>query len=463
MGIDSNTFACGIDLTFAIGMDRRCRARGRVPIPNRWRSDKGKSRRSIAAAQSWMTVTFSIMTELALGADPGGVDSMDALINGAGGHVQDVDDLMHDLLRQLVSIVNADTAAVLLLDDAGTHVVARATYGIEEEVRQGVRIPVGVGFAGRIAAERRPVALDRVDASTVSNPILWQKGIKRILGVPLEGGLRLLGVLHIGRTGEQSFTEEDTALLEFVAARIAAAIQARQLEDERSASKILQRSLLPARLPVCPGIEFATRYMPAEVGGVGGDWYDAFLLPSGDLWIMVGDVAGHGLVPGVSMGRLRSALRAYALEGHSPEEVLAHGDRKFQFFDKGQMATAFVAMFAPPFDRATVAIAGHPLPLIAESGGPTYFIDAPVSPPLGVTTYSPRSAVIELPPGAVLLAYTDGLVERRGESLDVGLDRLRSSMTTGDPETVCRRVMNRLIGSGPSEDDIAVLALRRSA
>lgn len=407
-------------------------------------------------------VLFAPMSEGTRDAEPNGIDSIEVLVNGAGGRLQDVDDLLHDLLRQLVTIVRADTAAVLLLDEEETHVVARATFGIEEEVRQGVRIPVGVGFAGRIAAERKPVALDRVDASTVSNPILWQKGIKRILGVPLEGGLRLLGVLHIGRIGEQSFTDQDTALLEFVAARISAAIQARQLEVERAAGKTLQRSLLPAKLPACPGVEFATRYMPAEVGGVGGDWYDAFVLPSGELWVMVGDVAGHGLASAVSMGRLRSALRAYALEGHPPEEVLAHADDKFQFFDRGQMATAFIAAFSPPFDRATVAVAGHPLPVIAESDGPAYFIDAPVSPPLGVTTYSPRSAVVELPVGAVLLAYTDGLVERRGEPLDVGLERLRNSMTAGDPETVCRRVMHRLIGSGPSEDDIAVLALRRS-
>ncbi|MGB3409831.1 MAG: GAF domain-containing SpoIIE family protein phosphatase [Microthrixaceae bacterium] len=402
------------------------------------------------------------MAELGLGAGPGGIDSIGSISGSAGAHLNDVDELLHDFLGELVALLNADTAAVLLLDKAGTHVVPRATYGIEEEVRQGVRIPLGIGFAGRIASERQPVILNRVDSTTVSNPILWQKGIKRILGVPLEGGSRLLGVLHIGRTGEESFTEQDTALLEFVAARAAAAIQARQLEVERSAGKILQRSLLPANLPDCVGMEFATRYLPAELGGVGGDWYDTFIHPDGDLWVMVGDVAGHGLEAAVSMGRLRSALRAYALEGHPPEEVLALGDRKLQFFDNGQMATVFLAVLTPPFDVATVALAGHPPPVIAEPGGSAYFIDAPVSPPLGTTDLTPRSAVIEMPLGAVLLAYTDGLVERRGETLDVGLERLRTCVTADEPETVCRQVMQRLIGKGPSEDDIAVLAFRRT-
>ncbi len=403
------------------------------------------------------------MAELTLGEGPDGGNSIESLSYGANGHLQDVDDLLHDFLRELVAIVKADTAAVLLLDKAGTHLVPRATYGIEEEVREGVRIPVGVGFAGRVAYERQPIVLDRVDSSTVSNPILWLRGLNRVLGVPLEAGTNFLGVLHVGRTGEQGFNEQDTALLEFVAARISAAIQARQLEVERSAGKTLQRSLLPAALPDCPGLEFATRYVPAEVGGIGGDWYDAFVLPSGELWIVVGDVAGHGLEAAVSMGRLRSALRAYALEGHPPEEVLALGDRKLQFFDRGQMATAFVATLEPPFDRATVALAGHLPPVIAEPGGSSYFIDTPVSPPLGVTNSTPRSAVIDIPADAVLLAYTDGLLERRGESLDVGLERLRSSISADDPETVCRQVMRSLLGNAPSEDDIAVLALRRSA
>lgn len=391
------------------------------------------------------------------------MDSIESLAYSATAHLPDVDDLLRNFLRELVAILKADTAVVLLVEKAGTHLVPRATFGIDEEVREGVRIPLGVGFAGRVAVERRPIALDRVDSSTVSNSILWQKGLRRILGVPLEAGLNLLGVLHVGRTGEQGFNEQDTALLEFVGARISAAIQARQLEIERATGRTLQRSLLPAALPDCPGLEFATRYIPAEVGGIGGDWYDAFVLPSGDLWIVVGDVAGHGLQAAVSMGRLRSALRAYALEGHPPEEVLALGDRKLQFFDRGQMATAFVAVLSPPFDRATVAAAGHLPPVVAEPGGSAYFLDTPVSPPLGVTDSTPRSAVIDIPPNAVLFAYTDGLLERRGEPLDVGVERLRNAISADDPETVCRQVMRRLIGDGPSEDDIAVIALRRTA
>ena len=191
--------------------------------------------------------------------------------------------------------MGVDTVAVLLLDKASRQLVARAAWGIEEEVRQGVRLPVGTGFAGRIAASRQPVVLDRVDSTTVANPLLWEKGIRAMLGVPLLSGDELLGVLHVGSLTERHFSEAESDLLAHVAIRVAAAVQARQLEVERAAARVLQRSLLPSELPRVPGIEFATRYVPAEIGGVGGDWYDAFVLANGKLWIMVGDIAGHGM------------------------------------------------------------------------------------------------------------------------------------------------------------------------
>src|SRR5581483_9558899 len=104
----------------------------------------------------------------------------------------------------------------------------------------------------------------RVDPTTVWNPILWEKGIQKMLGVPLEAGPRLLGVLHVGRIADKAFTDDDAVLLELVAARVAAAVQARELEVEQAAGRVVQRSLLPSALPACPGIDFATRFVPAE-------------------------------------------------------------------------------------------------------------------------------------------------------------------------------------------------------
>src|SRR5581483_1213106 len=130
--------------------------------------------------------------------------------------------------------------------------------------------------------------------------------------------------------------------------RIALAVQARQLSLERAATRMLQRSLLPASLPECHGFEFGSRYVPAEDLGVGGDWYDVFQLPEGEVWMIIGDVAGHGLRAGVVMSRLRSTIRAYAMERRSPAEVLTLTDRKIQHFEPDEMATVLCARLDPP-------------------------------------------------------------------------------------------------------------------
>jgi serine phosphatase RsbU (regulator of sigma subunit) len=376
----------------------------------------------------------------------------------------DVEEFLNELLDRVLEILEADTAAVLLADESSNELFARVARGIEEEVRQGVRIPIGRGFAGRIASERRPVVLDRVDETTVANPILWQKGIRAMLGVPLLTGGAVIGVLHVGTLGERRFTAHDVELLELAAERIASALLVRLLEAERDAAVALQRSLLPSALPRLAGLEFAARYVPAQRGGIGGDWYDVFRLDSGDVWIVTGDVAGHGLRAAVVMGRVRSALRSYALLGRAPEDVLALTDHKMQHFEVGQMATIAMAVLSPPYAEARVVLAGHPPPVMAAPGREAFVVDASPGPPLGVgLSPQPPPTVVDVPPGAVLFFYTDGLIERRGESLVDGVARLCDALIADAPELVCQRVMGALVGQWEPEDDIAVLAVRRSA
>jgi serine phosphatase RsbU (regulator of sigma subunit) len=373
----------------------------------------------------------------------------------------DVDDLLVELLDRVRDMLGADTAAILLLDEGSDELVARAARGIEEEVYQGVRVPLRVGFAGRVAAERRPVLLDRVDATTVSNPILWEKGIRSMLGVPLIVGTRVLGVLHVGTLRERRFTPEDAELLQLAADRVALATQARQLEIERAAARLLERSLLPPHLPACPGLEFAVRYVAAEGRGVGGDWYDLFVLPSGELWVVTGDVAGHGLRAAVVMGRIRSTMRAYALQGSAPERVMENTDRKLQHFEIGEMATVLCATSVPPFEEFQVCTAGHPPPIVATPGRPPAPLDIQPDPPLGAPLRTPRSSrTVPFPAGSLLLLYTDGLIERRGEPINAGLERLCAVIPEADANTVCRQVMLRLVGSTLPEDDIALVAMR---
>jgi sigma-B regulation protein RsbU (phosphoserine phosphatase) len=375
----------------------------------------------------------------------------------------DLDALLHELLERAQFVLDADTAAVLLLDEAAGELEARAARGLEEEVRQGVRIPMGSGFAGRVAATRRAVTLDRVDETTVSNPILWEKGIRVMLGVPLLSGDRVLGVLHVGRLNDKPFGERDVALLEVVADRTAAAVQATLLAGERQAAYVLERSLLPPRLPAIPGLELSARYVPAEPRAVGGDWYDVFRLPSGHSWLVVGDVAGHGLDAAVVMGRIRTALRSYALMELPPEHVLELVDRKIAHFELGTIATVAVAVVEPSCDAMRVALAGHLPPVLAHAARASELLDFPAEPLLGGIFDGPRSSHnVRLDPGDLLVLYTDGLVERRNESLDEGIERVRRATTAEAPVRVARDLMRQLIGDRVPADDVAVLAMRRS-
>ena len=173
----------------------------------------------------------------------------------------DVDEVLVGMLDRIRSTLNADTAAVLLRDGNASYLTARAARGLEEEVRQGVRVPIGVGFAGTIAASLKPVMLERVDSTTVANPILWEKGVKVMLGVPLIAARRLVGVLHVGRLSEHPFTQADVDLLESAAERVSATILARSAAIDLIAGRHLERSLQPTKLPTVGGLEFAARYV----------------------------------------------------------------------------------------------------------------------------------------------------------------------------------------------------------
>jgi sigma-B regulation protein RsbU (phosphoserine phosphatase) len=374
------------------------------------------------------------------------------------------DDLLTALLQRITKIVDADTTTVLLLDpDAGV-LVARASLGLEEEVRQGVRIPVGVGFAGRIAATRRPVAIDRVYATTVTNPILWEHDVKVMLGVPLLEGGETVGVLHVGRCRPVPFTSEDADILSIAAERMAAAIQTEQRRHAQAAAALLIDNLRPGPPPQCPGLSFAARYLPAERGGAGGDWYDGFLTESGHLWVIMGDVVGHGTSAAVMMGRAQTTLRAFASSVDAPEAALEQANRFLTRFHPGIMVTALAAVLAPPYREMCIATAGHPPPVIVQPGERAEVMALTPEPPLGIFPHVVRSArTVAFPTGATALFYTDGLIERREEPLETSMERLCDCVWAEDAETVCRRALRSMVGRQTLHDDVALLAMHATA
>lgn len=386
---------------------------------------------------------------------------IEAITDTTLGHLG-VEELLTELLDRVRDLLEVDTAAVLLLDQSGQYLVATAARGIEEEVRQGVRIPLGKGFAGRIAALKAPVVLEKVDHSNVLNPILREKGIRSLLGVPLMSGGEAIGVLHVGSLTTRRFAPEETELLQLAADRVALATQARQIQVSRAAAATLQRSLLPTKLPVVPGLEFASRYAPGGGGQVGGDWYDVFDVPSGHVFVVVGDVAGRGMQAAVAMGRVRTALRAYALQTDDPADLLARLDVHVRHFEPGIMATVLCAVLPPSSDCLVASCAGHPPPVMIPPDAPAHVVELSPDLPLGVDPARRRRATaIPLQPGHALFLYTDGLIERRGFSPDVGIRRLCATLCPGPADVICGQVMFDLLGADPAADDVAVLMVSR--
>jgi serine phosphatase RsbU (regulator of sigma subunit) len=373
-----------------------------------------------------------------------------------------IDALLAELLERTRDLLQVDTAAIMLLDPEVGDLVATASTGLDDEIRRGLRVPVGEGFSGRIAATREPVILDHVDASTVVSTVLIDKHLTSMAGVPMLAGGELLGVLHVGTVARRTFNAQDIDLLRLVADRAGLATQARLSQLDRASTLALQRSLLPARPPTVTGFDVAARYIPGAAVGVGGDWYDLFTLPSGYIGVAIGDVAGSGLRAAVVMGRIRSALRAYALESDDPADVLTRLDRKIQLFEPDAMATAIYTVVDPTHTSLTMSVAGHLPALLIDPNGATCTAVTPVDLPLGAYPGAPRhNTIIPIAPGATALFYTDGLVERRDRSVADGIAELRNLLRAVDPQQLCALAADGMLGDSVASDDVAVLALRR--
>jgi phosphoserine phosphatase RsbU/P len=364
-------------------------------------------------------------------------------------------DFLWELLDGTKKVLGADTAAVLLLDRRAGELVAASASGQEEEVHQRVRLPVGQAFAELIAAECQPVTIDDVDRNDPRNPILLTSEVRSLLGVPLMDGATVIGALHIGSFTHREFTQADAELLQFAADRAAQMTHA-----EHSVAGALQRSLLPPALPVVPGLEMAARYVPGH-GRIGGDWYDVFVLPTGEACAVIGDVAGSGLQAAVIMERLRTAVRSYTLDTRDPAVVLSKLDEHVRHFEPDAIATVLCAVFEPGLDKVTISSAGHFPPVVAVPGSAAVLADIPSDPLIGAFPAPRTATTIGVPHGSALCLYTDGLVERRGRDLDEGEEILRQAVTAGPPPANCAAVMHALVGPDPVDDDIAILMMRR--
>jgi serine phosphatase RsbU (regulator of sigma subunit)/anti-sigma regulatory factor (Ser/Thr protein kinase) len=377
-----------------------------------------------------------------------------------------LDELLAELLTRISAVLDLDAAAIFLLDEDRPELVVRASHGLGDAAGADgdVRVKVGEGCAGRVAAERRALRLDDIETTHDLDPLFRSTAVRALLAVPLAVDGRVIGVVQIGTCRERRFSDDDQRLLQLAADRISQAIERTRLNERaHQVAETLQRALLPDRLPEMPGVALAARYLAGGPGtDVGGDWYDVVRLTDGRVMAVMGDVVGRGIPAAALMGQLRNAFRVYAQEHDEPAEILNRMNVLLHQVGPGQMATAVAMVFEPASGSLCFAAAGHPPPVVLRPGGGASFLEAPPAVPLGVLPYG-RYRVYEgvLEPGAGVLLYTDGLVESRGLPLTLGLEQLRASVGCGpaDAEALCDHVLATLLPNGAPGDDVALLAL----
>ncbi|GGZ30509.1 diguanylate cyclase [Streptomyces inusitatus] len=286
--------------------------------------------------------------------------------------------------------------------------------------------------------------------------------------LPLIASGRPVGSCILGFDRPRVFSHEERTVLTALAGLIAQALERAQRYDSESAlARGLQDALLPHRLPVLRNATTVGRYLPGTQGmDVGGDWYDV-VVTGGELALVIGDVQGHGVAAAATMGQLRSAVRAFALSGHDPQEVMSGTNRLLIDLDPGQFASCCYVLVDPVTGRTQAVRAGHPQPLLHHPHGPTEVLDLAGGVVLGVDPEA-RYPVTELrlEPGAVLALYTDGLVERPGTDIDLGVERLRAALAECGSIPLAEtadRLIREAVHSSDRPDDIALLLASRWA
>ncbi|MFD9392122.1 PP2C family protein-serine/threonine phosphatase [Streptomyces sp. NPDC060000] len=288
---------------------------------------------------------------------------------------------------------------------------------------------------------------------------------RSLLCVPLPTRRAPLGVLTLTAPG-QSWNPDDAVMLVELTRRAGGALDnARRFEHNRDIAETLQRALL-TDLPTTPGLRLAARYLPATYGlNIGGDWYDAFRQPDGSLITVIGDVTGHGLHAAVMMSQLRTALRAYAVDGGSPGVLLTRLHTFLHHLQPDLYATAVIARFQPGEPVLTWAAAGHPPPVLRGPDGRVRTLDAKPGAMLGIPLHQEiADHTVPLEPGSTLALYTDGLVERRAQGIDPGIERLTAALGAfrgeeldADLDGSAERILDPMLSDSERDDDVCLL------
>ncbi|MFD1663088.1 PP2C family protein-serine/threonine phosphatase [Streptomyces caeni] len=378
--------------------------------------------------------------------------------------------VLERIVDAATDLVAARYGALGVLGESGVF-VDLLTVGVDdgERLKADLGLPQSHGLLGSLIARRKSLRVDEITADPRSvgfppgHPVM-----RTLLGVPLMVRGTVYGNLYLADKHDGTpFTDDDEALLTALASAASVSIEnARLYERVKRAAEQFQRRMLPV-LPDLRPIEVASHYQPAsELPRLGGDWYDALVLPDGAVCVVIGDVTGHDVEVAPVMGQIRNMLRALAYDRGGPSGLIVSKlDRALTMFDDPPTATLVLGRIERRQGEYTFrwSNAGHPPPLlIGAEGTGTYLAPTPHGIPVGVDPSVPRSDHEHpLPPGSTLLLFTDGLVERRGQDIDTGLAALAGEaarLSTAPPSRLCAELVAR--HGQVFDDDVAVLALR---
>ncbi|AVV44149.1 SpoIIE family protein phosphatase [Streptomyces sp. ID05-04B] len=380
--------------------------------------------------------------------------------------------MLHHIVEAATDLVAARYGALGVLDESGK-VIDLITVGIDDPHLCAVMgLPQGHGLLHTMVDDREPLRV--ADVPTHPRSAGFPPGhpvMRTLLGVPLMVRGTVYGDLYVADKRDGTpFDDDDEGLLTALASAAGVSLEnARLYEHLKHAAEHFQRRMLPV-LPDLTPLEVAARYEPAsELPRLGGDWYDAMVLPDGATWVVVGDVTGHDVEAAPLMGQIRNMLRAIALDrAEPPGMIVSRLDRVLTMFDEPPTATLVLGRIErDPADGGRYTFgwsnAGHLPPLLVGADGSTrYLAPARHGIPVGIEASVPRfSHNHPLAPGSTLLLFTDGLVERRDQDIDTGLDGLAEQaahLATAPLEELCDALISR--NRQVFDDDVALLALR---
>ena len=366
--------------------------------------------------------------------------------------------------------VGAAAAALAVLDveRRELHAVRSRDFPGELLGPEGILPLTATGPAPTAVRLQEPSYHDDLEAFFAAYPWLAEAlegvDLRSYAFLPVSAGAAPLGVVALAWTDARRLDADERAFLEAVVAQCGLALdRAQRYEGERIVAETLQRSVLPETLPSMEGVRVSAVYLPGSTAvDVGGDWFDTLTLPDGRLGFVVGDVVGKGVQAASTMAQLRNGMRALTLDTSSPATTVMKLNMLLENYIDVPFATLAYVALDPETHAVTLASAGHPPPLVVGPGGETSFLESSGGLPLGVdvgTVYTDTTTVLER--GSVVVLYTDGLVERRGRSIDDGLADLARAAQRAPrtPEAFVDSLVRDLLGADERFDDVAVLAV----